>query len=217
MYVHKYLFYRSGLALLGGMHPICQRGAKKLFGIGTGLIHSILETPKAPTHPHPWRIGVPGISTSKDKNHVTAPLVSKGDIVERFVLGLVCPFYTFILLHIDRYVFFSCYFFPFRWLHGLIDTYSGVQPDTDEVHIPAGRKGDVKVWYDEEVEAGNPDLIKVSKRQFNRIWLERLPHLKCRAFLRSPPLSSSQIMCCYFYLLFQGLQYVVPAPQSKMR
>ena len=53
MYVHKYLFYRSGLALLGGMHPICQRGAKKLFGIGTGLIHSILETPKAPTHPHP--------------------------------------------------------------------------------------------------------------------------------------------------------------------
>ena len=84
--------------------------------------------------------------------------------------------------------FFSCYFFPFRWLHGLIDTYSGVQPDTDEVHIPAGRKGDVKVWYDEEVEAGNPDLIKVSKRQFNRVWLERLPHLKCRASLRSPPL-----------------------------
>ena len=97
---------------------------------------------------------------------------------------------------------FSSYFILFRWLHGLIDTYSGVQPDTDEVHIPAGRKGDVKVWYDEEVEAGNPDLIKVSKRQFNRVWLERLPHLKCRAFR---------------YLLFQGLQYVVPAPQSKMR
>ena len=117
--------------------------------------------------------------------------------------------------------FFSCYFFPFRWLHGLIDTYSGVQPDTDEVHIPAGRKGDVKVWYDEEVEAGNPDLIKVSKRQFNRVWLERLPHLKCRAFLRfpppPPPFPPPQIMCCYFYLLFQGLQYVVPAPQSKMR
>ena len=78
--------HRSGLALLGGMHPICQKGAKNLFGIGYGLIHSVLETPKAPTHPHPWRRGVAGISTSKDKNHVTAPLVSKGDIVERFVL-----------------------------------------------------------------------------------------------------------------------------------
>ena len=64
-----------------------------------------------------------------------------------------------------------------RWLHGLIDTYGGVQPDIDEVHIPAGRKGDVKGWYDEELENGNKHLIKVSARQFNRVWLETLPHL----------------------------------------
>ena len=74
---------------------------------------------------------------------------------------------------------------PPRWLHGLIDTYGGVQPDTDEVHVPAGRKSDVKVWYDEEVKGGNSDLLPVSTRQFNRVWLENLPHLKCRAFLRS--------------------------------
>ena len=73
---------------------------------------------------------------------------------------------------------------PPRWLHGLIDTYGGVQPDTDEVHVPAGRKSDVKVWYDEEVKGGNSDLLPVSTRQFNRVWLENLPHLKCRAFLR---------------------------------
>ena len=31
-----------------------------------------------------------------------------------------------------------------RWLPGLIDTYGGVQPDTDEVHIPVGKKSDIR-------------------------------------------------------------------------
>ena len=82
-------------------------------------------------------------------------------------------------------LYFVSFLTPPRWLHGLIDTYGGVQPDTDEVHVPAGRKSDVKVWYDEEVKGGNSDLLPVSTRQFNRVWLENLPHLKCRAFLRS--------------------------------
>ena len=42
---------RSGLALGGGLFPICQEGVKQLFGVGCGLIQSVLETPKAPTHP----------------------------------------------------------------------------------------------------------------------------------------------------------------------
>ena len=123
----------------------------------------------------------------------------------KFIVLPTCVNVIFIFL----LFIFGC--FPFRWLHGLIDTYSGVQPDTDEVHIPAGRKGDVKVWYDEELEAGNPDLIKVSKRQFNRVWLERLPHLKCRAFLRSPP-------SLKFLLFFSpGSQYAAPAPLLRTK
>ena len=106
---------RSGLALLGGMHPICQKGAKNLFGIGYGLIHSVLETPKAPTHPHLWRRGVAGISTSKDKNHVTAPLVSKGDIVESFVLTWLILFqiHSITYLCYCYFYFFIIYFWVF--------------------------------------------------------------------------------------------------------
>ena len=74
---------RSGLALGSGLFPICQKGAKELFGVGCGLLHSVLETPKAPTHPHPFRVGVPGISTARNQNPQTSPLISKGDIVER--------------------------------------------------------------------------------------------------------------------------------------
>ena len=69
-----------------GLFPICQKGAKQLFGVGCGLIHSILETPKAPSHPHPFRVGVPGISTFPKQNAQTSPLVSKGDIVERYIV-----------------------------------------------------------------------------------------------------------------------------------
>ena len=79
-------FGRSGLALGSGLFPICQKGAKQLFGVGCGLIHSILETPKAPSHPHPFRVGVPGISTFPKQNAQTSPLVSKGDIVERYIV-----------------------------------------------------------------------------------------------------------------------------------
>ena len=71
-----------------------------------------------------------------------------------------------------------------RWLHGLIETYGGVQPDTDEVHVPAGQKSDVKGWYDEELHSGNDELIKVSNQHFNKVWANSFPHLKCRAFLR---------------------------------
>ena len=67
-----------------GLFPICQRGAKKLFGVGFGLIHSILETPKAPSHPHAFRVGVPGISTAKNQNPQTSPLICKGEIVQRY-------------------------------------------------------------------------------------------------------------------------------------
>ena len=85
LYMHcfNFIFCRSGLALGSGLFPICQKGAKELFGVGCGLIHSILETPKAPSHPHPFRIGVPGISTFPKQNAQTTPLFSKGDIVER--------------------------------------------------------------------------------------------------------------------------------------
>ena len=79
----QFIFCRSGLALGSGLFPICQKGAKELFGVGCGLIHSILETPKAPSHPHPFRVGVPGISTFPKQNAQTTPLFSKGDIVER--------------------------------------------------------------------------------------------------------------------------------------
>ena len=60
----------------------------------------------------------------------------------------------------------------------------GVQPDTDEVHIPAGQKSDVKGWYDEELQCGNTDLTPVSGQHFNKVWAKSVPHLKCRAFLR---------------------------------
>ena len=75
---------RSGLSLGSGLFPICQRGAKELFGVGFGLIHSVLETPKAPTHPHAFRVGVPGISTAKNQNPQTSPLICKGEIVQRY-------------------------------------------------------------------------------------------------------------------------------------
>jgi len=112
-----------------------------------------LETPKAPSHAHPFRVGVPGISTFPKQNAQTTPL------------------------------------FLYRWLHGLIDTYGGVQPDTAEVHVPAGNKSDVKGWYDEEVHGGNEDLTPVSNQHFQKVWRTCVPHLKCRAFLR--------LVCCY--------------------
>ena len=77
--------FRSGIALSHGLFPICQKGAKSLFGIGTGLIHSCLETPNAPTHPHPFRRGVPGNSTCKGQDPQTAPLDCKADTVQRCV------------------------------------------------------------------------------------------------------------------------------------
>ena len=183
-------FGRSGLALGSGLFPICQKGAKQLFGVGCGLIHSILETPKAPSHPHPFRVGVPGISTFPKQNAQTSPLVSKGDIVERYIV-LTTLLYTIPMCvcwtpppppnhHHHIYI---------RWLHGLIDTYGGVQPDTAEVHVPAGNKSDVKGWYDEEVHGGNEDLTPVSNQHFQKVWRTCVPHLKCRAFLR--------LVCCY--------------------
>jgi len=91
--------------------------------------------------------------------------------------------------HLHMEVFKMCVSAPpllstTRWLHGLIETYGGVQPDTDEVHIPAGQKSDVKGWYDEELQCGNTDLTPVSGQHFNKVWAKSLPHLKCRAFLR---------------------------------
>ena len=82
------------------------------------------------------------------------------------------------------FFFFLFSFSGTRWLHGLIETYGGVQPDTDEVHVPAGQKSDVKGWYDEELHSGNDELIKVSNQHFNKVWANSFPHLKCRAFLR---------------------------------
>ena len=197
---------RSGFALKSGLFPICQKGIKQLLGVGCGLLHSVLETPNAPTHPHPFRVGVSGISTAKGQDPVTAPLICKAEIIQRWSSTHSYCFWVFGLSPPP----------PFslpRWLHGLIDTYGGVQPDIDEVHIPAGRKGDVKGWYDEELENGNTDLIKVSARQFNRVWLETLPHLKCRAFLRfvivkAPtehvPFSNTLSLLCCFLLFFLG-------------
>ena len=66
-----------------GKWLVPHKGAKELFGVGCGLIHSVLETPKAPTHPHPFQVGVSGISTAKNQNAQTSPLICKGDIVER--------------------------------------------------------------------------------------------------------------------------------------
>ena len=48
---------------------------KQLFNIGNGLLQSILETPAAPTHPHSFRFGVSGISTTKNVDKQSAPLI----------------------------------------------------------------------------------------------------------------------------------------------
>ena len=57
-----------------------------------------------------------------------------------------------------------------RWLHGLIDTYGGVQPDTDEVHIPVGKKSDIRANMMKKYEVGmSTDLIEVSGKQFNKV------------------------------------------------
>jgi hypothetical protein len=131
-----------------GLFPICQKGAKELFGVGFGLIHSVLETPKAPTHPHAFRVGVPGISTAQNQNPQTSPLICKGEIVQRYKV------------------------------------LTSKKRDSDEVHVPAGQKSDVKGWYDEELHSGNDELIKVSHQHLNKVWANSFPHLKCRAFLR---------------------------------
>ena len=59
-----------------------------------------------------------------------------------------------------------------------------MQPDTDDVHVSAGSKSDVKGWYDEEVHGGNDDLTPVSNQHFQKVWKKCVPHLEYLAFLR---------------------------------
>lgn len=71
-----------------------------------------------------------------------------------------------------------------KWLHGLIDNFADYQPDSKEVHLPFGQKTDVFHLYTSEVEAGCRGLPQVSFSFFNKIWSQRVRHLKVRAFHR---------------------------------
>jgi hypothetical protein len=53
-----------------------------------------------------------------------------------------------------------------------------------ELHLPYGQKKDVFERYREKAATNEPNFPKVGETLFYRVWRERLPHLKVRAFHR---------------------------------
>jgi hypothetical protein len=70
------------------------------------------------------------------------------------------------------------------FLHGLIDQLCEVQSDNGELHLPFGHRKDVFERYREETASGNERCPAVARTLFYKVWSQRLPHLKVRAFHR---------------------------------
>ena len=66
----------------------------------------------------------------------------------------------------------------------MIKTYTELNPDKAEVHLPMGMKRDVHNMFMDEVRHGDGDLQPVSDKYFNTVWRERVPQLKVRVFHR---------------------------------
>ena len=75
--------FRSGLSLGGGVFPICWKGLNALLGCSTDLLNSCVQGAQAKSPPTTVRRGVPGINTYPTVSSIEAPLLNKGDTVER--------------------------------------------------------------------------------------------------------------------------------------
>ena len=75
--------HRSGFSLGGGVFPICWKGLSSLLGCSTDLLNSCAQGPHAKSAPTCTRRGVLGIDTHPSLSGCEAPLVNKGDTVER--------------------------------------------------------------------------------------------------------------------------------------
>ena len=74
---------RSGFSLGGGVFPICWKGITSLLGCSTDLLNSCVQGTHAKTPMTTVRRGVPGINTYPTVSSIEAPLLNKGDTVER--------------------------------------------------------------------------------------------------------------------------------------
>ena len=77
------LGFRKGFSLGGGVFPICWKGISSLLGCSTDLMNSCVQGAHAKTLPTTVQRGVPGISTHPTVSAIEAPLLNKGDTVER--------------------------------------------------------------------------------------------------------------------------------------
>ena len=83
-YLHPTTFgCRSGFSLGGGVFPVCWKGLHSLLGCSTDLLNSCVQGAHAKTPPTTVRRGVPGINTYPTVSLIEAPLLNKGDTVER--------------------------------------------------------------------------------------------------------------------------------------
>ena len=85
-----YKFPRSGFSLASGVFPICWKGLNSLLGCSTDLLNSCAQAPRAKTPPTTVRHGVPGINTHPTLQVTEAPLLNKGDTVEKYVNNVCC-------------------------------------------------------------------------------------------------------------------------------
>jgi hypothetical protein len=76
-------FHKSGVSLASGVFPICWKGLNSLLGCSTDLLNSCVQGAHAKTPPTTVRHGVPGINTYPTVSLIEAPLLNKGDTVER--------------------------------------------------------------------------------------------------------------------------------------
>ena len=74
---------RSGFSLASGVFPICWKGLSSLLGCSTDLLNSCVQGAHAKTPPSTVRRGVPGINTYPTLQVTEAPLLNKGDTVEK--------------------------------------------------------------------------------------------------------------------------------------
>ena len=78
-------FPRSGFSLASGVNS--------LLGCSTDLLNSCTQGPRAKTPPTTVRHGVPGINTHPTLQVTEAPLLNKGDTVEKYVNNVSCMFF----------------------------------------------------------------------------------------------------------------------------
>ena len=73
----------SRVGFINDLHIVCWKGLSSLLGCSTDLLNSCVQGAHAKTPPSTVRRGVPGINTYPTLQVTEAPLLNKGDTVEK--------------------------------------------------------------------------------------------------------------------------------------